>query len=364
MANDFYTLPAGTWEDGVTVSGTNLRRGQSVALVGGSTGLAVRGGVRPSRGNPLGVTLPGGMFARVQPGTVAVPGPAGEGAYIVTLPAQQDLAVTAANGSNPRIDLVGVEVVPGSPTTWRLRMLDGTPNASPVAPTYAVAGGYFLPVYQVRVNASVTVPTSVTDIRTYAVAPGATVPIPGFAALSTSAQNAICAGLPEGTGIFDPAVNVYGLVTSAGTFYRIRQAPFRVRVNDEFASPGVTGGSVIGPSATYVGSTVSVPAHEAGSTIDAHVQVTARVAGQAAQTIRVYPSTTGAGLTKITADLLPERIDYVDADFVGAEWRIHHSETSFTSSGAACTFAAAALIGTGAPNVVIQSAQCFVTVWP
>lgn len=217
MANAFATLGAGLWEDGATVTGSDLRRGAAVALLG-TTGATVRGGVKPARGNPLGVTAPGGMFARVAAGTGAVPGGTSEGAYVLTVTTNTDLAVTAANGTNPRIDTVGLEVVPGSPTTWRVRMLDGTPAASPSAPTYAVAGGFFLPLADVRVNALATSPTSITDRRAYTVAPGGVLYWPGFRSLAGGSQTSAMALLPQGTAIWDETNAELGIVSSTGVW--------------------------------------------------------------------------------------------------------------------------------------------------
>lgn len=215
MANAFADLPVGSWEDGSTLTGTDLRRGQLFSTTGGALGLTARGGVRPSRGNPLGATLPGGMFVRIAPGVAAVPAATSEGAYVVTVAASTDLAVTAANGTNPRIDTLGLEVVPGSPDLWRVRMLDGTPNASPVAPTYGVAGGVFLPLADIRVNAGVSVPTSVTDRRVYTAAAGGMVQIPGLMDLSKVSRDAATDLMPVGTPVWDDTNSTFGVVDGA-----------------------------------------------------------------------------------------------------------------------------------------------------
>jgi hypothetical protein len=183
------------------------------------------------------------MFIRTNPGVAAVPAAASEGAYIVTVAASTDLAVTAANGTNPRIDTLGLEVVPGSPDLWRLRMLDGSPNASPVAPTYGVAGGVFLPLADVRVNAAVSVPTSITDRRTYTAAAGGVVPIPGLLALSKASRDTLMAALPAGTLVYDDNANALGVVSTARNFMPIQQ------------DPAMTNGSVIGVSPTFSNTT-------------------------------------------------------------------------------------------------------------
>lgn len=213
MANAQFEVDAGLWEDGSpAVSGVDLRRGGLVSLVGTSAPLALRGGVRPARGTPLGVTLPGGMFIRIQPGVCVVP-TTSEGGYVVTNPTQQDLAVTAANATNPRIDTFGCEVLPGSPTSWRFRMLDGTAAASPVAPTYAGAG-VFLALADVRTNAAQSAPFSVTDRRQFTVGPGAVIPRDGLMALAKATRDSAAAALAVGTMMYDDAAHSLNIVSA------------------------------------------------------------------------------------------------------------------------------------------------------
>lgn len=242
MANAFVDLPTGAFEDGDTISGLVLRRAGLFGTTGGAAGLSVRGGVRNSR-TAFTTTLPGGMFVRVQPGVAAIPGAAGEGVYVATLAAQTDLAVTAANGTNPRIDTLGVECVPGSPDLWRLRMLDGTAAPSPVAPTYAVAGGFFLPLYDVRVNAGVSVPTSVTDRRTYTAAAGGVIAYPGLMALSKASRDTIAASLPPGTLVYDDTAQSLQMVTTTRNFMPVSQDPTLTTIawSTGLGAPGVTG---------------------------------------------------------------------------------------------------------------------------
>lgn len=216
MANAFADLPSGLWEDGSTVTGVDLRRGSAFETTGGPTGLAARGGVRPSRGNPLGVSLPGAMFVRIQPGVAAVQAPSTEGVYVVTIPTVTDLIVTPAHATQSRLDVVGLEVVPGSPDTWRVRMLDGDPSAgTPVQKAYTVSGGMFFPLAQITVAAAATVPTGLTDRRVYTAAAGGVVQIPGLFDLSKVSRDAINDLLPVGTPVWDDTNNTFAVVDGA-----------------------------------------------------------------------------------------------------------------------------------------------------
>ncbi len=213
MANAFADLPSGYWEDGSTLTGVDLRRGNLFATTGGAAGLTARGGVRPSRGNPLGVSLPGAMFVRIQPGVAAVPAATSEGAYIVSVASVTDLIVTPAHATQSRIDVVGLEVVPGSPDLWRVRMLDGDPSAgTPVAKAYAVAGGVFLPLAQITVGPSASVPTSLTDRRVYTTSAGGVVPIPGLMDLSKASRDGVTDLMPVGSVVYDDTNQTLGVI--------------------------------------------------------------------------------------------------------------------------------------------------------
>lgn len=355
MANAFSTVPAGWWEDGSTVTGTELRRGQLPSLVaGGTTPMGVRGGVRPARGNPLGVTLPGGMFIRAQAGVCAVPGPDTEGAYVMSNPATLDLAVTAANSTNPRIDLFGAEVVPGSPTTWRFRMLDGAPAVSPLVPSYSVPGGFFLPLAQIRVNANGTVPASVTDLRAFTVAPGATVPFPGLMALNSAARAAVCASLPAGTGLYDPSADVFGIVREGGTFKPItggrltgRQADFQ----DYTIISGVAQSSYDGANPVVFNNLSN------GQLIDVQLQVNLKLDSPGAQTVHLTPG--GSGFVASLGSGTPQRFENVSTS--GADWRQVHFATTVYAAGGTASIVPHILIGTGG-NVTVTESQIWAQV--
>jgi hypothetical protein len=84
------------------------------------------------------------------------------------------LAVTAADGSNPRIDRVVLELDLVTNRLINLKMLDGTPAASPVAPTLTQSGTtYQITLAQVYVDTGATSIASgtITDERDTVTAP-------------------------------------------------------------------------------------------------------------------------------------------------------------------------------------------------
>ena len=84
--------------------------------------------------------------------------------------AEETLAIATANGTNPRIDTVVLELDP-SANSITLKVVTGTPGASPVAPTLTQtdAGVYQLPLANVAVAAAAGTITAgnVTDRRTF-----------------------------------------------------------------------------------------------------------------------------------------------------------------------------------------------------
>lgn len=80
------------------------------------------------------------MSVRVRPGTAFVQGDtvADQGMYFVYNDAFESVAITAADGTNDRIDIIVARVyddeVTGATCLWALEVITGTPAASPVAP--------------------------------------------------------------------------------------------------------------------------------------------------------------------------------------------------------------------------------------
>jgi hypothetical protein len=84
-------------------------------------------------------------------------------------PSSRALNIAAAHATLPRIDTVVLELVRTVGTSEgkvTLKVVTGTANASPVAPTLTQdANTWQAPLYDVRVNALAVTPTSVTDRR-------------------------------------------------------------------------------------------------------------------------------------------------------------------------------------------------------
>jgi hypothetical protein len=128
--------------------------------------------------NRLKVTATTGLNVTVDPGTAVMPSAAGttDGAYRVRNSSTRTLTAGTADATNPRIDLVviGVQDNGDSTSTGFVKIVPGTPAPSPsppATPSNSVA------LARVRVNAGVTTITSVTDVRTFTIAPGGILPV-------------------------------------------------------------------------------------------------------------------------------------------------------------------------------------------
>jgi hypothetical protein len=86
-------------------------------------------------------------------------------------PTTARIDMSAADGSNPRIDTIVLELTRTAGDTEGkivLKKVNGTPAASPVAPTLTQdANTWQYPLHDVRINAGSTTITSITDRRTY-----------------------------------------------------------------------------------------------------------------------------------------------------------------------------------------------------
>lgn len=122
-------------------SSQQFRQALAALLNPGGSGLSVQAGVRPGPG--LDVTLAGstititGGAAVVQGGSSTV-----QGAYLVSSDASVTRTLTAANATNPRVDLVYARIRDTDADASGARdgdiiYLAGTPSASPAAPTPA-----------------------------------------------------------------------------------------------------------------------------------------------------------------------------------------------------------------------------------
>jgi hypothetical protein len=161
-----------------------IDRSLGTALLNPASALSARSGVRLVSGSEFSVVTasPVGMSVRVNPGMAWVQGAylTTQGAYTVVNDAIFSLSIATSNPSNPRIDLVILEVLDavyaGASNVAAVRVLQGTPGVTPVAPT---ATGSYIPLAQVRVPAGAGSITSgnITDVRPFSGAYGSPVPV-------------------------------------------------------------------------------------------------------------------------------------------------------------------------------------------
>jgi hypothetical protein len=170
------------WCDGGTYPALALRQfwaGTKLFDQGTATAVACPGGVFPGTGQ-LAVTAPvSGMTVNVAAGYCSVPHPtAGHGAYIFGMMASGSLNVAAANGSNPRVDLVCANVQDtGSGAFCQVEILTGTATTgatltnltgAPALPTASIALAYVL----VPTSATSIITADIGDKRAYVAPPG------------------------------------------------------------------------------------------------------------------------------------------------------------------------------------------------
>lgn len=167
------------WQNTLTLDGAEMRRADSMLVMGDGTALGARGGIRP--GDPgLTVTL-SGTTINVSAGVAAVYR-SGQGIYRAALPAGVSPgALTAAHATLARVDLVYLRVWDTDVDASGLRQADvvylaGTAASTPVAPTPAGTVIY-IPLATISVPASGGGSPSVSSaIRPVTVAPGGILP--------------------------------------------------------------------------------------------------------------------------------------------------------------------------------------------
>jgi hypothetical protein len=124
------------WDTGITLDHAELRRADTTMFLGDGSSNGVRGGIVRHGDTSLAVTVNGSDQVTVQPGAFVVPAATGLGVYRGSLQSAvgpgAGTAVSARNGTNPRIDLVVIQV--GTGTGAIVKTIDGTPSSSPVAP--------------------------------------------------------------------------------------------------------------------------------------------------------------------------------------------------------------------------------------
>jgi hypothetical protein len=115
------------------------------------------------------VTPASAMTVNVSAGVCAVPTQNGTGSTLCTSDAVEQVTLTAANGSNPRIDLVTChpranELDGGGNTDFIFDFVTGVPAASPVAPS-TPAGQLAVAQILVPTGSAAVTAANITDIR-------------------------------------------------------------------------------------------------------------------------------------------------------------------------------------------------------
>ncbi|WP_154677074.1 hypothetical protein [Parafrankia discariae] len=170
------------WANGATYDAKLLRHlavSADQPLIGGAGPIVVRSGVHPGYGEPLAVTTSTGMNVYVHAGFATVQGTttADQGAYRTGLATNGTLAIPTSNATNPRRDLVVLQVedTGDENSRSRIRLIAGTPAPVPADPAIPASS---LILARVTVGAGVTsIPaTAITDLRVFTVATGGILP--------------------------------------------------------------------------------------------------------------------------------------------------------------------------------------------
>jgi hypothetical protein len=140
--------------------------------------LRVRSGIRDAPGFPGRITFDQNKVM-VSPFQAVIQDPArpGQGAYLVTLDAPKELALTAADPALGRVDLVIAEIVTADPG-FSVHVATGQPSASPQPPT--VTNPLALTLAQIQVPAGGATPT-IADRRQFTAALSGILPVSGTA---------------------------------------------------------------------------------------------------------------------------------------------------------------------------------------
>lgn len=138
-------------------------------LAGGASGVFHTGDLAVAQnGTP-------NMSVNVAAGSAVIAGTAtaDQGSYYAYNDATVNLAIAAADATNPRIDIVVAKVVDTATDsdTWSLAMVTGTPAASPTPPS-APANSITLAQVAVAANATSIVNANITDKRGFAITDG------------------------------------------------------------------------------------------------------------------------------------------------------------------------------------------------
>jgi hypothetical protein len=129
-------------DDAATRQGLSHHSAIGAVVVVGDAAAAIQSGAVVTAGTGLSVSTSAGVLVR-------------EDGTSVTVGASANLALTTANATNPRIDLVVVDNSSGA-----VSKVDGVAAATPIAPD---PGAGKTVLAQVRVNATAVAPSAITD---------------------------------------------------------------------------------------------------------------------------------------------------------------------------------------------------------
>lgn len=178
-------LLLGTYSNGQTIGDKALRLGnisKAGVISDPTTALKARSGIIPGAGNPLDVVALTTTSVTVKAGTAVFQATTGaaDGVLAVTLTADTAIDTITGDGTNPRIDVVVIEVVTGSDPV--IKRVTGTPAASPVRPSLTPGSPStttWFPLAQLRVEKSTTPGITITKVAgvdgVYTCAPGGAV---------------------------------------------------------------------------------------------------------------------------------------------------------------------------------------------
>jgi len=212
-------LILGAPADGEAFTGQAMRLGLAshATIMGGASPLLSRSGIIPTKGTPLDVQSLSTTSVTVKAGTAVVQAnQAGMGTHTATLTADTVMDTITSDGTNPRIDVVVLEVVAdgtGAGTVATIKRVIGTPSSSPARPSIASppTNGSWFPLAQLRVNAAgagiVITKLTGTD-GVFTTGPGGMVPVANLTEAAT---------LPPWTSFWSIADLAEGIVYADGT---------------------------------------------------------------------------------------------------------------------------------------------------
>lgn len=167
-----------------------------------TTGAQVRAGVIRANGNPLGYVATSLLSATLKAGVYLLPTTADIGPVQVVVPSDQTFTHDTAHASQPRTDLIIVEVVDNgdNTSTKKVRILKGTAGVSAPDPTLpsSLGNGAVVTIHRVLIPAAATTLSTITDLRTYTAAVGGVVTVAG--AVGTPS---LASALPPDTPVWD-----------------------------------------------------------------------------------------------------------------------------------------------------------------